>query len=84
MVKEAEKIETLESREIDNYEKETKAFLDGGGLGDDFRPFRLQQGIYGQRQDDAQSDRNHTGAEEGGSHKQCTDANERPHQAGHP
>ncbi len=54
MVKEAEKVETLESRELDNYEKEAKAFLAGGGLGDDFRPFRLQQGVYGQRQDDAQ------------------------------
>ena len=40
--------------EIDNFEREAKAFLDGGGLGDDFRPFRLQHGIYGQRQDDAQ------------------------------
>ena len=54
MVIEAEKVETLESRELDNYEKEAKAFLAGGGLGDDFRPFRLQQGVYGQRQDDAQ------------------------------
>lgn len=40
--------------EIDNFEREAKAFLAGGGLGDDFRPFRLQHGIYGQRQDDAQ------------------------------
>ncbi|MGB2693818.1 MAG: sulfite reductase, partial [Dehalococcoidia bacterium] len=40
--------------EIDNFEKEAIAFIDGGGLGDDFRPFRLQHGIYGQRQDDAQ------------------------------
>ena len=46
--------ETIELRELDNYEKEAKAFLAGGGLGDDFRPFRLQQGVYGQRQDDAQ------------------------------
>ena len=40
--------------EIDNFEKEAIAFIEGGGLGDDFRPFRLQHGIYGQRQDDAQ------------------------------
>ena len=40
--------------EIDNYEKEASAFIEGGGMGDDFRPFRLQHGIYGQRQDDAQ------------------------------
>ncbi len=46
--------EPIEVREIDNYEREAKAFLAGGGLGDDFRPFRLQQGVYGQRQDDAQ------------------------------
>ena len=37
--------ETIELRELDNYEKEAKAFLAGGGLGDDFRPFRLQQGV---------------------------------------
>ena len=47
-------LETIELRELDNYEKEANAFLAGGGLGDDFRPFRLQQGVYGQRQDDAQ------------------------------
>ena len=40
--------------EIDNFEREAKAFIDGGGLGEDFRPFRLQHGVYGQRQDDAQ------------------------------
>ena len=49
-----EGLEPLVAAEIDNYDKEAKAFLDGGGLGDDFRPFRLQHGIYGQRQDDAQ------------------------------
>ena len=49
-----EGLEPLVAAEIDNYEKETKAFVKGGGLGDDFRPFRLQHGIYGQRQDDAQ------------------------------
>ncbi|MCH8994174.1 MAG: nitrite/sulfite reductase [Chloroflexi bacterium] len=48
-------LDPLVSAEIDNFEKESTAFLnDGGGLGDDFRPFRLQHGIYGQRQDDAQ------------------------------
>ncbi len=47
-------LEPLEAGELNNYEKEATAFLAGGGLGDDFRPFRLQQGVYGQRQDDAQ------------------------------
>lgn len=47
-------LEPLVRDEIDNFEKEATAFIDGGGLGDDFRPFRLQHGIYGQRQDDAQ------------------------------
>ena len=47
-------IDPLVTAEIDNFEKEASAFLEGGGLGDDFRPFRLQHGIYGQRQDDAQ------------------------------
>ena len=57
MVKEltqASQMGPLEAAEIDNFEKEATAFLAGGGLGDDFRPFRLQHGIYGQRQDDAQ------------------------------
>ncbi len=47
-------LEPLVKNEIDNFEKEANAFIEGGGLGDDFRPFRLQHGIYGQRQDDAQ------------------------------
>ena len=47
-------LDPLVSAEIDNFEKEAEAFLEGGGLGDDFRPFRLQHGVYGQRQDDAQ------------------------------
>ena len=49
-------LEPLVAAEIDNYEREAKSFLEGNGegLGDDFRPFRLQHGIYGQRQDDAQ------------------------------
>ena len=49
-----EGVEPLVVAEIDNFEKEANAFLEGGGLGDDFRPFRLQHGVYGQRQDDAQ------------------------------
>jgi sulfite reductase (ferredoxin) len=47
-------LDALVEAEIDNFEKEATAFIKGGGLGDDFRPFRLQHGIYGQRQDDAQ------------------------------
>lgn len=38
--------------EVDRFEREALAFLEGGGLGEDFRPFRLQHGIYGQRQAD--------------------------------
>ncbi len=40
--------------EIDNFEREALAWRSGGGLGDDFRPFRLQHGTYGQRQADRQ------------------------------
>lgn len=40
--------------EIDNFEREVHAWRAGGGLGDDFRPFRLQHGTYGQRQADRQ------------------------------
>jgi sulfite reductase (ferredoxin) len=36
--------------EIDNFEKQALAWRAGEGLGDDFRPFRLQHGTYGQRQ----------------------------------
>ena len=59
MVKEATRdgldgLDPVVVAEIDNFEREAEAFLAGGGLGDDFRPFRLQHGIYGQRQDDAQ------------------------------
>ncbi|MEX2247229.1 MAG: nitrite/sulfite reductase [Dehalococcoidia bacterium] len=36
--------------EIDNFERQALAWQAGGGLGDDFRPFRLQHGTYGQRQ----------------------------------
>ena len=36
--------------EIDNFEKQALAWRAGDGLGDDFRPFRLQHGTYGQRQ----------------------------------
>ena len=48
-------LDPLVAAEIENYEHQAKAFeLGDGGMGDDFRPFRLQHGIYGQRQDDAQ------------------------------
>lgn len=40
--------------EIDNFEKEALAWRAGAGLGDDFRPFRLQHGTYGQRQANVQ------------------------------
>jgi len=40
--------------EIDNFEQQAKDWRAGGGLGDDFRPFRLQHGTYGQRQADNQ------------------------------
>ncbi len=40
--------------EIDNFEREALAWRAGTGLGDDFRPFRLQHGTYGQRQADRQ------------------------------
>jgi sulfite reductase (ferredoxin) len=36
--------------EIDNFEKQALAWRAGDGMGDDFRPFRLQHGTYGQRQ----------------------------------
>ena len=36
--------------EVDQFEREVLAFLEGGGLGEGFRAFRLQHGIYGQRQ----------------------------------
>ena len=36
--------------EIDNFEAQALAWRAGDGLGDDFRPFRLQHGTYGQRQ----------------------------------
>ena len=42
--------------EIDNFEKEVLAWRAGEGLGDDFRPFRLQHGTYGQRQDEPPDD----------------------------
>ena len=40
--------------EIDHFEKQVIAWRAGGGLGDDFRPFRLQHGTYGQRQQNRQ------------------------------
>ena len=46
--------EFITKSEIDNFEREALAWRAGGGLGDDFRPFRLQHGTYGQRQADRQ------------------------------
>jgi sulfite reductase beta subunit-like hemoprotein len=54
VAEQTKRLNSLVAAEIDNFEKEATAFIAGGGLGDDFRPFRLQHGIYGQRQDDAQ------------------------------
>jgi sulfite reductase beta subunit-like hemoprotein len=36
--------------EIETYRRKARAFLDGEITEDDFRPFRLKHGIYGQRQ----------------------------------
>jgi len=36
--------------EIDNFERQVLAWRADAGMGDDFRPFRLQHGTYGQRQ----------------------------------
>ncbi len=38
------------SAEIDNFERQVLTWRAGEGMGDDFRPFRLQHGTYGQRQ----------------------------------
>ena len=46
--------EPIWKAEIDNFEKEVLAWRAGEGMGDDFRPFRLQHGTYGQRQFDRQ------------------------------
>ncbi|MDO8611367.1 MAG: nitrite/sulfite reductase [Dehalococcoidia bacterium] len=41
--------------ELDNFERESRRFRgDEDGLLDEFRPFRLMQGVYGQRQEDTQ------------------------------
>src|SRR3990172_3695584 len=41
--------------ELDNFERESRRFRgDEDGLVDEFRPFRLMQGVYGQRQEDTQ------------------------------
>ncbi len=40
--------------EIDRYEDNVRSFLDGGMDGERFMAFRLQHGIYGQRQDGVQ------------------------------
>jgi len=40
--------------DVDEYERGLKAFLEGSMSEERFTPFRLQMGIYGQRQDDVQ------------------------------
>src|SRR3990170_1154829 len=41
--------------ELDNFERESRRFRgDEDGLLDEFRPFRLMHGVYGQRQEDTQ------------------------------
>src|SRR3989304_1272578 len=41
--------------ELDNFERESRRFRGGeAGLGDEFRPFRLMHGVYGQRQENTQ------------------------------
>jgi sulfite reductase beta subunit-like hemoprotein len=41
-------------REFDDFETESTRFLDGRQDSDEFIPFRLKQGVYGQRQPDVQ------------------------------
>ncbi len=48
------RIDPVVDAELERFEREVRAFRAGGGLGDAFRPFRLQHGVYGQRQDNAQ------------------------------
>ena len=40
----------LVREEIETFRRKAQAFLDGQITEDDFRPFRLKHGIYGQRQ----------------------------------
>ena len=42
------------SAEIATFERNVREWRAGGGLGDDFRPYRLQHGTYGQRQPNRQ------------------------------
>ncbi|HEX4759673.1 MAG TPA: hypothetical protein VH256_02685, partial [Thermoleophilaceae bacterium] len=41
-------------REFDDFDTEARKFLDGRQGEDEFIPFRLRQGVYGQRQADVQ------------------------------
>ena len=41
-------------REFDDFDTEARRFLDGRQGEDEFIPFRLKQGVYGQRQPDVQ------------------------------
>jgi sulfite reductase beta subunit-like hemoprotein len=46
---------TTPEEEIENFEREAKRWrTDEDGLVDEFRPFRLMHGVYGQRQEDTQ------------------------------
>jgi sulfite reductase beta subunit-like hemoprotein len=42
--------DNLVRAEIETFRRKARAFLDGQITEDDFRPFRLKHGIYGQRQ----------------------------------
>src|SRR5256885_12153804 len=41
-------------REFDDFDSEAQRFLEGKQAEDEFIPFRLRQGVYGQRQPDVQ------------------------------
>jgi sulfite reductase (NADPH) hemoprotein beta-component/sulfite reductase (ferredoxin) len=50
----SEKFKFVSTADLDEYEEGLKAFLDGRMSEERFTPFRLQMGIYGQRQDGVQ------------------------------